>query len=131
MQIWLPSRRFFISDILSVHLNQSPSFFVFLKWSFVMTIKNSNKISGRKDFKLHVCMIIIRYLTHLCLANFPILINWMSPFPILGLSGVLFHFYSISNRNSYKQTVKTLIDAAFCGVRSGPALFAYVPKMGR
>ena len=38
-------------------------------------------------------------------------INWMSPFPILGVSGVgvLFHFYFISNRYSCKQTVKTLI----------------------
>ena len=26
-----------------------------------------------------------------------ILISWTSPFPILGVSGVLFHFYSISN----------------------------------
>ena len=25
---------------------------------------------------------------------FPILINWMSPFPILGLLGGIFHFYS-------------------------------------
>ena len=28
---------------------------------------------------------------------------------MLGLSGVLFHFYSILNRNSCKQTMKTLI----------------------
>ena len=38
-----------------------------------------------------------------------ILINWMSPFPILGVSGVRVHFYSSSNRNSCRQTVKTLI----------------------
>ena len=38
-----------------------------------------------------------------------ILINWTSPFPVLGVSGVLFHFYSISNRYSCQQTVKTLI----------------------
>ena len=38
-----------------------------------------------------------------------ILINWTSPFPILGVSGVLFHFYSVSNRCSCKQTVKNLI----------------------
>ena len=30
------------------------------------------------------------------------------PFPILGVFGVLFHFYSISNRYSCWQTVKTL-----------------------
>ena len=29
-----------------------------------------------------------------------ILIIWMSPFRILGVSGVLFHFYTISNRYS-------------------------------
>ena len=30
--------------------------------------------------------------------------NWTSPFPILGVSGVLFWFYYILNRNSCKQT---------------------------
>ena len=39
-------------------------------------------------------------LTHICLVDRSILINWMSPFPILGVSGVLFHFYSLSNRFS-------------------------------
>ena len=29
-----------------------------------------------------------------------ILINWTSPFPSLGVSGLLFHFYSIVNRYS-------------------------------
>ena len=48
-------------------------------------------------------------LAHICLMDFSILINWTSPFRILGVSGVLFHFYSILNRNSCKQTVKTLI----------------------
>ena len=33
------------------------------------------------------------------------LINWSSLFQILGVSGVLFHFYFVSNRNSCKQTV--------------------------
>ena len=33
-----------------------------------------------------------------------ILFNWMSPFPILGVSGILFHFSFILNRNSCKQT---------------------------
>ena len=48
-------------------------------------------------------------ITHICLMDFSILINWTSPFWIIGVSDVLFHFYSISNRNSCKQTVKTLI----------------------
>ena len=32
-------------------------------------------------------------LTHICLVDYAILINWTSPFPILGVSGVLFHFF--------------------------------------
>ena len=39
-------------------------------------------------------------LTHICVVDPSILINWNSPFPILGVSGVLFHFNSISNRYS-------------------------------
>ena len=48
-------------------------------------------------------------LTHLCLMDLSILINWTSPFSILGVSDVLYHFYSISSRYSSWQTVKTLI----------------------
>ena len=47
---------------------------------------------------------------------------------ILGVSGILFHFYYILNRNSCKRTVKTLLIRRRI-LRS--ALFAYVPKMGR
>ena len=36
-----------------------------------------------------------------------ILINWTSPFPVLGLSDALLHFYFILNRNSCKHTMKT------------------------
>ena len=43
--------------------------------------------------------------------------------------GVCCHFYSFSNRNSCKQTVKTLITHRV--LWSGSALFAKVPKMGR
>ena len=48
-------------------------------------------------------------LTHIRLVDLPILINWTSPFPILGLSGVPFHSYSNFNKNSCKQTGETLI----------------------
>ena len=48
-------------------------------------------------------------LTHICLVDPSILINWTSPFPNLGVSDVLFHLYSILNRYSCQQTVKTLI----------------------
>ena len=40
-------------------------------------------------------------LTHICLVDPSIFINWTSLFPILGVSGILFHFC--------KQTVQTLI----------------------
>ena len=49
-----------------------------------------------------------RCLTNICFVDLSILISWTNPFPILGVSGVLFHFYFILNRNSCKQTVKTL-----------------------
>ena len=45
------------------------------------------------------------YLNLICLVDFSNLINWTSPFPILGVSGVIFHFYFIFDRNSCKQTV--------------------------
>ena len=51
----------------------------------------------------------INSLTHLCRMYFPILINWTSPFPILGLLGGIFHFYSNFKRHFCKQTVENLI----------------------
>ena len=48
-------------------------------------------------------------LTHLCTIYFPILINWTSPFPILGLLGGIFHFYSNFKRNFCKQIEENLI----------------------
>ena len=48
-------------------------------------------------------------LTHLCRMYFPILINWISPFPVLGLLGGIFHFCSNFKRNFCKQTVENLI----------------------
>ena len=44
--------------------------------------------------------LMIHFLTLIRLVDPSILISWTSPFPILGVSGVLFHFYSISNRYS-------------------------------
>ena len=57
------------------------------------------------NFDCFCCML----LTHICRVDPSVLINWTSPFPIFVESGVLFHFYSISNRYSCQQTVKTLI----------------------
>ena len=48
-------------------------------------------------------------LTHLSRIDFPIPINWMSPFPILGLLGGIFYFYLNSKRTFCKQTVENLI----------------------
>ena len=53
---------------------------------------------------------------------FPILINWTSPFPILGLLGDIFQFYSNFNRNSCKHFAAC--DLIF-------ALFADVQQKGR
>ena len=39
-------------------------------------------------------LIVDSVLTHLCQMYFPILINWLSPFPILELFGGIFLFYS-------------------------------------
>ena len=47
--------------------------------------------------------------THICQVDPSTLIKWTSPFPILGVSGVRFHFYYIANRFSFSQTVNTLI----------------------
>ena len=66
-------------------------------------------------------------LTHLCRIYFPIIINWTSPFPNLGLLGGTFHFYSNFKRNFCKQRVENLIRRRvlwrliwFCTVCKGP-----------
>ena len=48
-------------------------------------------------------------LTHLCGMDFPISINWMSSFPILGLLSGIFHLCSNFNRTLCNRTVETLI----------------------
>ena len=55
----------------------------------------------------YVCDQII--LTHICLIDFPILINWTSPFQFKGCQVHFCHVESIFSRHSCKQTVKTLI----------------------
>ena len=46
---------------------------------------------------------------------FPIIINWTSPLPILGLLGDIFPFYSLKETSVSKQW-KTWSDPPFCGV---------------
>ena len=41
--------------------------------------------------------------------EFPSLFNWSGPFPIKGLLGGIFHFYSNFDRTFCEQTVETLI----------------------
>ena len=56
-----------------------------------------------------------------------ILIDWKSPFPILGVAGVLFHFYFIFDENFMLANSEDPDHTP----RSESALFAYVPKKGR
>ena len=53
------------------------------------------------DRLFEIFTIITVVLALLCLVDYSILIKWTSPFPILGKSGVHFHFY----KNSCEQTV--------------------------
>ena len=46
-------------------------------------------------------------LTHLCRMNFPILVNWMSAFPILGLLGGIFVFIQILKETSVSKQWRT------------------------
>ena len=52
--------------------------------------------------------------------EFPILIDWSSLFPVLGVLGGIFYFYSNFNRTFWKSTV--------CSVT---AVFTHVPQKGR
>ena len=58
----------------------------------------------RQDLSL-----IVENLTHICQMYFPILYNWTSPFPILGLLGDILHLYSNFRRHFCQQTVENLI----------------------
>ena len=49
------------------------------------------------------------HLTHLCRMYIPILFNWISPFPILGLLGGVFNFYSSFKRSIRKQNMENHI----------------------
>ena len=67
-------------------------------------------------------------LTHLCRMEFPILMNWIIPFPFWVVGGI-FHYYSNFKRNFCLQTVENLIRRRKMHV-SGFALFADVPQKG-
>ena len=68
------------------------------------------------------------YLTHICLVDSSILINWTSPFPILGVSGILLNFHFILIEIHVIKQCRPR--SAFCGVWSGSTLFAWVPIKG-
>ena len=67
-------------------------------------------------------------LTHICLVDPSILINWMSPFLILGESGVLFFFFILFRIDI---PVSKQLRSRERGTSSESALFAFVPEMGR
>ena len=50
----------------------------------------------REQKQRELQLLVLGRLTHIRLADLSILINWTSPFPILGVSGVLFHFVLFS-----------------------------------
>ena len=90
---------------------------------YITTNRNHTKgnfvdVSNRTiNSKMSLCVIRNLSLILVCLVDLSSRINWMSPFPILGVSGVLFHCHFIFDRNSCTQTVKTLIRRRpFCGV---------------
>ena len=70
-------------------------------------------------------------LTHLQWMIFLTLIDWMSPFTILGLLDGYFQFIYNFDRTFCKQEWRHWSDAAICGIWLGTALFALVPKDAR
>ena len=60
-------------------------------------------------FPDHTHLLFLLCLTHLCRMDFPISTNWMKLFPVLGLLGGIFHFYSNFKRNFCLQTVENLV----------------------
>ena len=69
----------------------------------------SPKLSTIKTVVCAVFIFQTALLTHICRVDYSILIYYTSPFVIFGMSGLLFHLHSISNRYSCYQTVKNLI----------------------
>ena len=53
-----------------------------------VTERHSNKCGILQEY---LVSLKLRHLTHIFLVDTSILINWTSPFPVLGVSGVLFH----------------------------------------
>ena len=59
--------------------------------------------------KVTMVFLWVVFLTYLNLMDLPTIINWTNPFPILGVLGVIFPFYSNFGTIFCKQTVETLI----------------------
>ena len=64
---------------------------------------------AKTQISLGRCPVSTVHFILICQIDLSLLISWTNPSPNLGVSGVLFHFCFILNRNSCKQTVKTLI----------------------
>ena len=64
-------------------------------------------------------------LTHLCLVDSPILLNWINLFPKLGMSGIFISVFRIFlTEIPLSKQRRPWWDAASCGVSSGSTLFA-------
>ena len=65
-------------------------------------LRANDDFNGQKVIQIHTWYnrMYQPQLTYICLVDWSILINWTNPFPVLGVSDVRFHFYSISNRYS-------------------------------
>ena len=63
------------------------------------------------------------------LGGLSILISWMSPFPMLGVSGVPFHFYSISHNNSISRGAVATSENTDCGVHEWNKIQSYTEKL--
>ena len=96
---------------LSYHLTLRSLFCLVYEWplqtGFTVTLYDDTKkaLNSQRIF-----------LTHLYRMYFPILINWRSPFKILGFWVVLFIFIYILKETSVSKQRITWSDAAFCGV---------------
>ena len=99
---------------LNIHaVGLAHSFFAECIWP-ITSLSISNKNASPLALYLFLCGVHfpdsdISLLTHLSRMQFPKLNKWTCPFPVQGLLGGNFQFYSKFERKSYKQTVETLI----------------------
>ena len=89
---------FYEFDIIFVFEAVDLIFFFFFSMS-------DDELIGLLNFILSQANILTKHRKLYCLMDSSILIKWTSPFRNYWMSGLIFHFYFISNKNSCKQTV--------------------------